>query len=277
MELRTISAENKLSASLRELWNYRDLILLFVRRDFVSLYKQTILGPIWIVLQPLLTTITYTIIFSRIAGLSTGGVPPVVFYLCGIIPWTFFAECLNKTSNTFITNANIFGKVYFPRLSVPVSIVISNLLSMAIQMMLFFVITILYVLSGNLKLEPGITLLMIPIYIILLATLGLGLGLMVTALTTKYRDLRFLVTFGVQLLMFATPVIYPISSVSGKLKTIIELNPVSPLIEGMRHATLNCGELNPVKLLTSACLIILILFAGIFLFNRVEKDFMDTI
>lgn len=277
MELRTISAENKLSASLRELWNYRDLILLFVRRDFVSLYKQTILGPIWIVLQPLLTTITYTIIFSRIAGLSTGGVPPVVFYLCGIIPWTFFAECLNKTSNTFITNANIFGKVYFPRLSVPVSIVISNLLSMAIQMMLFFVITILYVLSGNLKLEPGITLLMIPIYIILLATLGLGLGLMVTALTTKYRDLRFLVTFGVQLLMFATPVIYPISSVSGKLKTIIELNPVSPLIEGMRHATLNCGELNPIKLLTSACLIILILFAGIFLFNRVEKDFMDTI
>jgi lipopolysaccharide transport system permease protein len=277
MELRTISAENKLSASLRELWNYRDLILLFVRRDFVSLYKQTILGPIWIVLQPLLTTITYTIIFSRIAGLSTGGVPPVVFYLCGIIPWTFFAECLNKTSNTFITNANIFGKVYFPRLSVPVSIVISNLLSMAIQMMLFFVITILYVLSGNLKLEPGITLLLIPIYIILLATLGLGLGLMVTALTTKYRDLRFLVTFGVQLLMFATPVIYPISSVSGKLKTIIELNPVSPLIEGMRHATLNCGELNPVKLLTSACLIILILFAGIFLFNRVEKDFMDTI
>ncbi|MEY4111378.1 MAG: hypothetical protein RLZZ46_1734 [Bacteroidota bacterium] len=277
MELRTISAENKLSASLRELWNYRDLILLFVRRDFVSLYKQTILGPIWIVLQPLLTTITYTIIFSRIAGLSTGGVPPVVFYLCGIIPWTFFAECLNKTSNTFITNANIFGKVYFPRLSVPVSIVISNLLSMAIQMILFFVITILYVLSGNLKLEPGITLLMIPIYIILLATLGLGLGLMVTALTTKYRDLRFLVTFGVQLLMFATPVIYPISSVSGKLKTIIELNPVSPLIEGMRHATLNCGELNPVKLLTSACLIILILFAGIFLFNRVEKDFMDTI
>jgi lipopolysaccharide transport system permease protein len=277
MELKTISAGNKMSESFREVWQYRDLVMLFVRRDFVSIYKQTILGPIWIVLQPLLTTITYTIIFSRIAGISTAGVPPILFYLCGIIPWTFFAECLNKTSNTFIANANIFGKVYFPRLSVPISIVISNLISMGVQLLLFLLIMVVFILSGNFQVSFSSSLLLIPVYIALLALLGLGLGLMVTALTTKYRDLRFLVTFGVQLLMFATPVIYPISSISGKLRTVIELNPVSPLIEGLRQAMLNSGEFNSMKLLISTTIILLTLFTGILLFNRVEKDFMDTV
>jgi lipopolysaccharide transport system permease protein len=277
MELKTISAGNKMSESFREVWQYRDLVMLFVRRDFVSIYKQTILGPIWIVLQPLLTTITYTIIFSRIAGISTAGVPPILFYLCGIIPWTFFAECLNKTSNTFIANANIFGKVYFPRLSVPISIVISNLISMGVQLLLFLLIMVVFILSGNFQVSFSSSLLLIPVYIALLALLGLGLGLMVTALTTKYRDLRFLVTFGVQLLMFATPVIYPISSISGKLRTVIELNPVSPLIEGLRQAMLNSGEFNSMKLLISTAIILLTLFTGILLFNRVEKDFMDTV
>jgi lipopolysaccharide transport system permease protein len=277
MELKTISAGNKMSESFREVWHYRDLVMLFVRRDFVSIYKQTILGPIWIVLQPLLTTITYTIIFSRIAGISTAGVPPILFYLCGIIPWTFFAECLNKTSNTFIANANIFGKVYFPRLSVPISIVISNLISMGVQLLLFLLIMVVFILSGNFQVSFSSSLLLIPVYIALLALLGLGLGLMVTALTTKYRDLRFLVTFGVQLLMFATPVIYPISSISGKLRTVIELNPVSPLIEGLRQAMLNSGEFNSMKLLISTTIILLTLFTGILLFNRVEKDFMDTV
>jgi lipopolysaccharide transport system permease protein len=262
---------------MRELWQYRDLVMLFVRRDFVSIYKQTILGPLWIVLQPLLTTITYTIIFSRIAGISTGGVPPILFYLCGIIPWTYFAECLNKTSNTFIANSNIFGKVYFPRLAVPVSIIISNLISMGVQFLLFALIMSIYIIKGETVFSLQSSLLLIPFFVLLLAMLGLGIGLMVTALTTKYRDLRFLVTFGVQLLMFATPVIYPISSVSGKLKTIIELNPVSPIIEGMRHALLHSGQLDASKLLFSSIVVIFTLIAGIFLFNRVEKDFMDTV
>jgi lipopolysaccharide transport system permease protein len=276
-EMRTISAGNSFASSMRELWQYRDLVMLFVRRDFVSIYKQTILGPLWIVLQPLLTTITYTIIFSRIAGISTGGVPPILFYLCGIIPWTYFAECLNKTSNTFIANSNIFGKVYFPRLAVPVSIIISNLISMGVQFLLFALIMSIYIIKGETVFSLQSSLLLIPFFVLLLAMLGLGIGLMVTALTTKYRDLRFLVTFGVQLLMFATPVIYPISSVSGKLKTIIELNPVSPIIEGMRHALLHSGQLDASKLLFSSIVVIFTLIAGIFLFNRVEKDFMDTV
>lgn len=277
MELRTISAGNKLSESLKEVWNYRDLVVLFVRRDFVSIYKQTILGPLWILLQPLLTTLTYTIIFSRIAGMSTSGMPPVLFYLCGIIPWTFFADCLNKTSNTFIANSNIFGKVYFPRLAVPVSIVLSSLISLGVQFLLFLVIMAGFTFSGNFHFSFSKTIFLVPVFIVLLAMAGLGIGLMITALTTRYRDLRFLVTFGIQLLMFATPVIYPLSSVSGKLRTFLEINPITPLIEGMRNALLHSGQFELQPLLFSALIIMISLFAGLALFNRVEKDFMDTV
>lgn len=277
MELKTISEKNKLSGAFREVWQYRDLVLLFVRRDFVSIYKQTLLGPLWILLQPLLTTLTYTLIFSRIAGISTAGVPPILFYLCGIIPWTFFAECLNKTSNTFISNANIFGKVYFPRLTVPVSIILSNLISMGIQFLLFLLILTFYLFSDSIQLQMNASLLLLPCFVLLLSLLGLGLGLIITALTTRYRDLRFLVTFGVQLLMFATPVIYPLSSVHGKLKSILELNPITPIIEGFRYALLNSGDFRSEKLILSSGIVIFILLSGLALFNRVEKDFMDTV
>lgn len=262
---------------LEDLWNYRDLIMLFVRRDFVSQYKQTVLGPLWYLIQPIFTTITFTIVFSRIAGISTSGLPPILFYLSGLTAWNYFADCLNKTSQTFVANAGMFGKVYFPRLAVPVSIVISSLITFGFQFLLFCLVLAYYVFTGDVQLHLNASILLFPVLVVMMALLGLGTGIVVSALTTKYRDLRFLMNFGVQLLMYATPVIYPMDSIGGKLKTVISLNPMSSIVESMRYLFLGSGELNTGNLLYSASVILVILLAGLFIFNRVERNFMDTV
>lgn len=261
---------------IRELWQYRDLILLFVRRDFVSVYKQTILGPLWYLLQPLLTTITFTVIFGNIAGISTGGMPHMLFYFSGLVMWNYFADCLNKTSNTFINNANLFGKVYFPRLSVPISIVISNLITFAIQFAFFLVFYFYYRIKG-IVLEPNLNIFLVPLLILIMAMLGLGVGIIVSSLTTKYRDLRFLVAFGVQLMMYATPVIYPLSTIPEKYKLYILLNPMTPVIETFRYAFLGSGTLDWSWLSYSCAFTVVVFVLGVILFNRIEKNFMDTI
>ena len=262
---------------LEDLWNYRDLILLFVRRDFVSQYKQTVLGPLWYLIQPIFTTITFTIVFSRIAGISTSGLPPILFYLSGLTAWNYFADCLNKTSQTFVANAGMFGKVYFPRLAVPVSIVISSLITFAFQFLLFLVVLVYFHFTGEIQFHATPHLFLFPVLVVMLALLGLGSGIFVSALTTKYRDLRFLLNFGVQLLMYATPVIYPMETIHGKLKTVISFNPMSSIVESMRYIFLGTGELNYGNLAYSAAVILFILVSGLFIFNRVERNFMDTV
>lgn len=267
---------NMFDLRLSELWRYRDLVLLFVRRDFVATYKQTILGPLWFIIQPVLTTITFTIIFGNIAKIPTDGIPQMLFYLSGLVSWNYFAECLNKTSNTFIGNAHIFGKVYFPRMAVPVSIVISNLVTYLIQFLLFLSFYIYFIITGTVV-HPNIAILLLPVMIVMMACLGLGLGIIISSMTTKYRDLRFLVTFGVQLFMYATPVIYPMSILSPKAQFYISLNPMSSIIETFRYAFLGSGNLNFMHLAYSAVFSLVILFIGVIYFNKVEKSFMDTI
>jgi len=265
-----------LDLRLRDLWHARDLILLFVWRDFVSVYKQTILGPLWYLIQPLLTTIVFTVVFGRIAALPTDGLPQFLFYLSGTVVWGYFAECLNKTSQTFITNAHLFGKVYFPRLAVPVSILISNLIAFGIQFLLFVAFTIYYVAIGA-PVTPSWWTLLTPVLLLIMAGLGLGFGIIVSSLTTKYRDLRFLVTFGVQLWMYATPVIYPVSAIPERFRPIILANPLTPVVEAFRFAFLGAGTVNGPMLLYSAGVTLLVLFIGILLFNRIEATFMDTV
>jgi lipopolysaccharide transport system permease protein len=262
---------------LRDIWQYRDLLILLVRRDFVTFYKQTILGPIWFFVQPLLTTMMYLLIFGRIAGLSTDGIPGLLFYLAGVTCWTYFSECLTKTSDTFIANANIFGKVYFPRLVIPLSIILSNLIRLGIQFILFLIVWIYYLWFTNENVQPTWALALLPFLIILMAMLGLGLGIIFTALTTKYRDLRFLLVFGVQLLMFATPIVYPLSLAPSKYKWLIIANPFTAIIETFRYGFTGAGEFSWVNLGYSTGIILVILFAGIFIFNRIEKTFMDTV
>jgi lipopolysaccharide transport system permease protein len=273
-----ISAKNGLfDVKLSELWRYRDLIILFVRRDFVSTYKQTILGPIWFFIQPLFTTLIFTVVFSQIAKLSTDGLPPVLFYLSGVTLWTYFADCFSKTSNVFVANAGIFGKVYFPRLTSPVSIVISNLIKFGIQIGLFFCVYGYYLIKHQISFEISWTIVFLPFLIILMALLGLGLGIIFSSLTTKYRDLSFLLQFAIQLLMYATPVIYPISSVGGKLKTLLMLNPITPVIETFRVLLFGTGEIDFNGLIYCTVFTIITIFLGILVFNRVEKSFMDTV
>jgi lipopolysaccharide transport system permease protein len=262
---------------LHEIWKYRDLIALFVRRDFVSIYKQTLLGPLWIFIQPLFTTFTFVFIFSRIAKLSTDGIPPVLFYLSGITMWGYFSDSLNKTSSVFISNANIFGKVYFPRLTTPISIVISNLIKFIIQLSLFVVIYSYYLINGKIVFQLNAYILLLPVLVLIMATLGLGLGIIFSSLTTKYRDLGFLLGFGIQLLMYATPVIYPLSSVEGQFRTILKFNPLSSIIETFRFAVFSQGQFELGGLLYSASFAFVILFLGILIFNQVEKSFMDTV
>lgn len=266
-----------LDLRLRELWGYRDLVMLFVRRDFVAVYKQTILGPIWYIIQPLLTALTFTFIFGQVAQLPTDGLPQFLFYMSGTVIWSYFAECLNKTSNTFVQNANLFGKVYFPRMAVPVSILISNLITFAIQFLLFLAFVLFFVLRGT---EIQINLWWIalsPILILMMAGLGLGFGIIISSLTTKYRDLRFLVTFGVQLLMYATPVIYPVSSIPARFQWIILANPMTPVVEAFRYAFLGVGTVNSLNLLYSFVFMLIVVFIGSLIFNRVEQTFMDTV
>ncbi|HNX08152.1 MAG TPA: ABC transporter permease [Bacteroidales bacterium] len=261
---------------LRDVWRYRDLLLLFVRRDFVSIYKQTILGPLWYLLQALFTTITYTIIFGRVAKLPTDGVPQSLFYMAGVVCWSYFSLCLTKTSNTFISNAGIFGKVYFPRLTVPISIVISNLVSFGIQLLMFLGFLIYFYFQG-MPVNVNTALLLFPILIIIMACLGLGIGIIISSLTTKYRDLQHLVTFGVQLLMYATPVIFPLSFFSGKLRTLVLINPMTSIVETFKYAFLGSGTFNWFYLGYSAAFAIVVLLLGIVLFNRIERSFMDTV
>ncbi len=261
---------------LKDVWRYRDLLFMFVRRDFVSVYKQTILGPFWFFLQPVLTTITFTIVFGNIAKIPTDGIPPILFYMSGIVCWGYFADCLTRTSSTFIANANIFGKVYFPRLVSPLSNIISLLMKFGIQMLLLVGFLIYFKLNGS-TVNPNIYILLTPFLILLMAGLGLGFGIIVSSLTTKYRDLSFLVGFGVQLLMYATPVIYPLSAAPEKYRWIILANPMTAIIDTFRFAYLGAGTFNPGNLIYSSVFMLIVMAIGIVIFNRVEKTFMDTV
>lgn len=262
--------------NLNELFQYKDLIIMFVKRDFKTLYKQTILGPLWIIINPLLTTIMYTIVFGNIANISTDGMPQIVFYMLGTTVWTYFSTCLTKTSSTFTANASIFGKVYFPRLVTPISTVISGLINFAVQFVMFLCFAIYYYIIGA-PIQPNIYILITPLLLIQLALLSLGFGVIISSLTTKYRDLAVLVTFGVQLWMYATPVVYPASQIGGKLKTLMMLNPVSPIVESFRYAFLGSGSIPWNFLGISVITTLVVLFIGIVLFSRVEKTFMDTV
>jgi lipopolysaccharide transport system permease protein len=262
--------------NLSSVWKYRDLLILLVRRDFVAFYKQTILGPIWFFIQPLFTTLTYFFIFSKVAALSTDGIPPILFYLTGIATWNYFSECLIKTSTVFRENANIFGKVYFPRLIMPLSIVASGLLKFAIQLLLLLLL-LLYYNYTSYKIVFTFNLFYLPFLIILMAIQALGLGMLVSAITTKYRDLSLLLNFGVQLLLYATTVAYPLSSLDGNLKFYISLNPTTYLIEGIRKAIYGIGEFNYFSFLYLLIVSIAILFIGLISFNKVERNFIDTI
>lgn len=259
-----------------ELWSYRDLLLMFVKRDFVSFYKQTILGPLWFFIQPLFTTIIFTFVFGNLAGLSTDGLPQPLFYLAGITAWNYFGDCITKTSTVFKDNANIFGKVYFPRLIMPLSIVISNLLRFGVQLMLFFGLMLYFALNGA-DFHVTSALFFIPILVLMMALLGLGLGLIITAMTTKYRDLSFLVTFGVQLLMYMTTVIYPLTAAPEKYKWIIELNPMTAIIETFRYAFLGQGSVSAAALGYSGTVTLAILLFGVLIFNKTERNFVDTV
>jgi len=261
---------------LQDLWRYRDLVALFIRRDFVATYKQTILGPLWFIIQPVLTTFTFALVFGTVAKLPTDGLPKILFYLSGVTAWNYFAECLTLTSNTFIGNANLFGKVYFPRLAVPLSIVISNLIKFGIQFGLFLLFMLFFVLKGS-EVRPTPAIFLLPILLLIMAALGLGSGIIVSALTTRYRDLRFLVQFGVQLLMYSTPIILPLSKLPDKYRWVMLSNPMTPVIETFRYAMLGAGTFSLRDLGMSAAAAVLILSVGILLFNHVEKTFMDTV
>jgi lipopolysaccharide transport system permease protein len=261
---------------LEDLWRYRDLLFMFVKRDFVSVYKQTILGPLWFVIQPILTTIMFVVIFGNVANIPTDGAPPMLFYMSGLVMWNYFATCLNKTATTFTANAAIFGKVYFPRLIMPLSTVISALISFGIQMGILLVMLAHYYLQGE-QINPNGFLLLMPMLILLIGLLGLGIGIIISSLTTKYRDLTYLVTFGVQLLMYATHIIYPLSFVEGKLKTIILANPITPLVEIFRYSMLGVGIFDVWHLLYSISFTLCTLFIGVLIFNKVEKSFMDVV
>jgi len=265
-----------LDLNFKELIQYKDLLFLFVKRDVVVVYKQTILGPLWFFIQPILTTLIFTFVFGNIAKIPTDGIPPILFYLSGIVLWNYFAECFNQTSDTFIQNASIFGKVYFPRLILPLSKVISGLIKFFIQFLLLIAVYLFYLNQGCL-IQMQASILLFPVLIILMAGIGLGLGLIFTALTTKYRDLRFLIQFGVQLLMYATPVIYSLQSLPEKYRSWIALNPLSHLIEIFRNGLLGTGRLDLSGLLYTTLFTSIILLAGMIIFNRNEKSFMDTV
>ena len=262
---------------LEDVWRYRDLLWLFVRRDFVAGYKQTILGPLWFFIQPLMTTIMFTIIFTGVAQIPTDGLPPILFYLAGTTPWNYFAACLTSTSNTFVANAGLFGKVYFPRLVVPLSIVISNLIQFLVQFLLFLAFFAWYGATGT-AIHPNLPLILVltPVLLVLMGFLGLGAGIAISSMTTKYRDLARLVAFGVQLMMYATPIIYPMSAIPDKYQWLIQLNPMSAIVESFRAIYLG-GSIPWLGLGISTVITLTILAIGVVLFNKVEKTFMDTV
>jgi lipopolysaccharide transport system permease protein len=268
-----------LDLNLKDVWRYRDLLWLLVKRDFVSFYKQTILGPLWFFIQPLFTTIIFTFIFGNLAGLSTDGLPQPLFYMAGITAWNYFADCLTKTSTVFRDNAHIFGKVYFPRLIMPLSIVVSNLVRFGVQMLLFFVMIGYYLFQNEMGslFQPNIYVLLFPVLVLMMALLGLGLGLIITALTTKYRDLAFLITFGVQLMMYATTVIYPLSAAPEKYRWLIELNPMTGIIEAFRFGFLGQGVFTVDSFGYSVIFTLGSMLCGVLIFNKTEKTFVDTV
>lgn len=263
--------------NLKEVWGYRDLITLFVKRNFISQYKQTILGPLWALIQPLLTTVVFTVVFGVIAGLPTDGVPNFIFYMCGNIAWGYFSGCLTSTSQTFVGHARIMGKVYFPRLVIPISTILTHLISYGIQIVFFLCVWGVYLLKPNSVIKPNLWILLVPFLIAQMALLALGTGIIISALTTKYRDLAMLVGFGVQLWMYATPVAYSSKLVPERYMSLYMLNPMSSIIEAIRYAFLGTGGISGGYLLISLGVTLVILFIGVILFSRVEKTFMDTV
>jgi lipopolysaccharide transport system permease protein len=262
---------------LKEVWKYRDLLILFVRRDFVAFFKQTLLGPAWFFIQPIFTTFIYVFIFGNLAGIPTDGIPEPVFYLSGIIAWSYFSECMTKTSNVFRENAGMFGKVYFPRLVMPLSIVISSLLKFGVQLLLLMLLIIYYIITGQAILNVTWYLALFPLLVVLMAIQGLGFGMIVSSLTTKYRDLALLVGFAMPLLMYATPIVYPLSTLGGNLKLFISANPLTPIIEGIRLGFFGKGVFDIYSLIYVVGISIVVLFAGVLVFNKVGKSFVDTV
>ena len=263
--------------NLMEIVKSKYLLFLFVKRDFISIYKQTILGPLWFFIQPILTTLIFTVVFGKIAGISTDGLPKILFYLSGITFWNYFSECLTKTSNTFIENQHIFGKVYFPRLILPLSIVCSSLMKFGIQFLLFIVIWIYYNVQPEYTFKPNEYIILFPLLIILTGLLSLGIGIIITSITTKYRDFRFLIQFGIQLWMYATPIIYPLSSLSGNLETLALINPMTSIIETFKFSFLGEGVFNWSHIGYTGLFTLLTLIFGIIIFNKTEQNFMDTV
>jgi lipopolysaccharide transport system permease protein len=271
--------DNFFSLNLKEVWQYRDLLFLFVNRDIVTVYKQTILGPLWYLIQPLFTSIIFTIIFNNVAGIQTGSIPPFLFNLAGIMVWNYFTSCLNDTSDTFKKNASIFGKVYFPRIIVPLSIVVSNLVKFGIQFLIFIAFYIYYVFNG-MELELSSITLFFPLLVILMGFLGLGLGMIISSLVTKYRDLSFLVGFGVQLLMYLSAVMYPMALLKEKLPSfgwLIEYNPLAYVVETSRYLLLKEGTISGFGMIYTVVITFVIVIVGLLIFNKTEKSFIDTV
>ena len=271
-----ISSEHSLfKLNLKEVWDYRDLVYMFVKRDFVSSFKQTILGPLWFFINPIFTTVVYLIVFGNIANLSTDGAPKILFYLAGVTLWNYFSSSLGGTSNVFVGNAGIFGKVYFPRLVMPITIVISNLMRFGVQFLLFLVVFFYYWYKG--EVAPNWWVLFTPIFILMMSLFALGVGMIFSSLTTKYRDLSMLLTFGISLYMYATPVIYPTSMLSAKIQPYAKYNPLTGIFEGFKYAWMGVGEFHPIMLVYSTVIILILLAIGTVIFNKVEKGFMDTV
>ncbi|HLP53144.1 MAG TPA: ABC transporter permease [Chitinophagales bacterium] len=266
-----------LDFKLNELWRYRDLITMFVKRDFASTYKQTVLGPLWFFISPFMTVLMYTFVFSTIAGIQTDSIPAPLFYLTGTTLWNYFNQCFLSSSGTFINNASIFGKVYFPRLVSPISSIISNLIKFFIQLAVLVVIIVYYVLFRDFEVHVSIYILLFPVLVLLMAGISFGVGVITSALTTKYRDLQLFINYGVAMLMYATPVIYPISQVPERFKPYLMLNPLSPIIETFRYSVFGVGVFSWGGLGYSAVFMTVVVFIGIVIFNQVEKTFMDTV
>ena len=263
--------------NLKEVWQYRDLIYMFLKRNFTSSYKQTILGPLWFLITPLLTSSMFTVVFGQIAKISTDGVPQFLFYLAGNTAWGYFSACLNATSHTFTANAHIFSRVYYPRLVAPITSVIYALLSFAIQLLLMLVLMAFFVFARGEMVYPNLWILSVPLLILQMALMGMGLGIIISSITTKYRDLSILVSFGVQLWMYATPIVYPLSQVPDFLQKVIRINPMTPIVNNFKYAFLGCGTLEFGSWIYSWIFTIVVLFLGVVLFSKVEKTFIDTV
>ncbi len=265
-----------LKLNLKDLWKYRDLIKMFIIRDFVTFYKQTILGPLWFIIQPVFTALMFTFVFGTVAKMPTDNIPPMLFYMAGVVNWAYFSECLTKTSETFISNTSIFGKVYFPRLSVPIAVVLTSMLRYFIQFTIFIVVYFIFIYRGA-SIHPNWMVFLTPLLLLYMALLSLGFGIWISSLTTKYRDLRFALPFFVQLWMYATPVVYPLSLIPDKYKAFLLINPIVPVIEIFRKGFLGAGTVDLFHIIISVIITFFIVFSGIVIFNRIERTFMDTV